>query len=126
MNLHAAFARRTDARNCESRIVRHRERDSLAPARMAFDAHVLRVHRFIRLEIIQHAARAPGPRAQRAPIVHLARLTFVYQADDPLGQARAIIRLDTVGRKHRITPALRQNLLLPWRPWRRTRRWSAR
>ena len=92
-----------------------RERDDgrLAPARVAFEADLFRVHGLVGLEIIQQLARAPGPRAQRTPIVHLARLTFVTQTNDAFRQTGAVVGLDAVRREKGIPPAPAQNLLLP-------------
>src|SRR2546430_795212 len=50
---------------------------SLSVARVTLDADSLGIHGFVRFEIVQGAARAPGPGAQCAPVVRLARLTFV-------------------------------------------------
>src|SRR5258706_9637641 len=71
------------------------------------------VDRFVSFEIIERAARAPGPRPQSAPIVQLARLALVAQADDPLRQSSAVIRLDAGRVKHGIAPAFGKHLLLP-------------
>ena len=54
----------------------------------------LGVHGGIGLEVIEPARRAPGPGAQRAPVVRLARLALVDQADDAFGQAGAVVGLD--------------------------------
>ncbi len=65
----------------------------LTVARYAFDANVLRIDRGIGLEIIETTPRAPGPRAQCAPVFRLARLSFVHQADDAAREAGAVIGL---------------------------------
>src|SRR5262249_46605003 len=62
------------------------------------------------------SAGAPGPGAQRPPVVHLAGLSLVDQADDSLCQPSAVVGLDTVGAENGIAPAFGQNLLLPVRP----------
>src|SRR6185437_4751181 len=69
-------------------------------------------------EVIEGPARPPRPRLEHAPIVHLARLSLVAQADDSLRQARAVIRLHAVGNDDGITPSLGEHLLLPGRPGR--------
>ena len=69
-----------------SSTMRHQRR--LAAARMAHDADLLAVDVGIRLEIIQHPAIGPGPGAQHAPIIQLARLALVDQADDAFGRGR--------------------------------------
>src|SRR5581483_4541460 len=51
-----------------------------------------------------------GPRAQCAPIVRLARLTAIDQADDALGQAGAIVRLDASWHDGGVAPSSRQQL----------------
>src|SRR6266850_4551602 len=71
------------------------------------------VHGFVGFEIIQRAAGAPGPRAQRTPIVQLAGLTLVHQPDDAVRQTCAVVRLYAAGRQDRVAPTFRQNLLLP-------------
>ena len=66
----------------------------LAVARDAFDADALGVDGRIGLEIVEPAGRAPGPGAQRAPIVGLSRLALVGQADDPARQPGAVVGLN--------------------------------
>ena len=78
---------------------------AFAVTRNAFDADFLRVHGGIGFEIIQSARRAPGPRAQRAPVIRLARLAFVDEADDAFRQSRAVVGLNAVGTDRRVTPA---------------------
>ena len=48
----------------------------------------------IRLQIVEPARRAPGPGPQSAPVIGLARLPLIDQADDAAGDARAIVGLD--------------------------------
>ncbi len=66
----------------------------LAVARMAFDADLFGIDGFVGLEVIERAARAPGPGAKGAPIVGLARLALVHEADDALRQAGAVVGLN--------------------------------
>ena len=77
MQLGAAFAGRPDQHHREARIERHRHQRRLAVARNAFDADLLGVDGFLGFEIIEAARRAPCPRPQRAPVVRLARLSFI-------------------------------------------------
>src|SRR5450755_484765 len=79
VQLQAAFARGTDERNRETRIVRHRDRGRFAVAGMTLDADSLGVYRRIGFKIIECPARSPSPGSQCAPIVELAGLTFVNQ-----------------------------------------------
>src|SRR6476660_195863 len=89
---------------------------------MALDAHLFRIDCFVCLEIIQRAAGSPRPGAQCAPVVELARLSAVREANDPRSQPSAIVRLDGGREEHSVTPALCQNLLLPGGTWRDRRR----
>ena len=97
MQLGAALARGADIGDREALVVRHGDQGRLAIARVAFDADLPGVHGLVGFEIIERAAGAPGPGAQRAPIVGLARLAFVAQADDALRQARAVVGLNAAG-----------------------------
>src|SRR5579872_872153 len=80
---------------------------------MPFEADHFCVHSFVRLEIIQRPAGAPGPCPQRAPIIRLAGLAFIDQADDTLCQTGAVIGLNAAGADRRVAPSLCENLLLP-------------
>ena len=97
MQLGAAFARRADQHHREARVERHRHQRGFAVARDAFDADLFRIHGLVGFQIIEAARSAPAPGAQRAPIVGLARLAFVDQTDDALGQTGAVVRLDAAG-----------------------------
>ena len=101
----AAFAGGADEHDGEARVEGHGHQRGLAVARNALDADLLGVHGFVGFQIIQAARRAPGPGAQRAPVVRLARLAFVDQADDALGQARAVVGLDAAGIDGGVAPA---------------------
>ena len=115
MELRTAFARGADETDCESRVVRHRDERSLAVAREPLDPDLLGVHGLVGLEVIECTAGPPCPRTQRSPIIGLAGLALVAQADDALGQARAVVGLDAVGDDDGIAPALGEKLLLPGR-----------
>ena len=67
--------------------------------------------RLIGLEIVERARRAPRPRAQRAPVVRLARLALVDEADDALRQPGAVVGLDAAGIEGRVAPAVGDQLL---------------
>src|SRR5215469_16357704 len=82
---------------------------------MTLDRNVRGVDRMIGLEVIDGPACAPRPCAQRAPIVDGARLSFIDQTDDALGEAGAVIGLDAGGVEYGVAPALCENLLLPRR-----------
>ena len=62
-------------------------------------------------EIVEPARRAPRPGAQRAPVVGLARLALVDQADDPFRQAGAVVRLNARRADRRVAPASGDQLL---------------
>src|SRR5208282_5378000 len=90
----------------------------LAVARQAFDANLLRIHLHLRVlpEVGDQLADAPLPRAQRTPIVRLARLTLVDQTNDALPQTvAAAVRLDAVRIDAPVAPTVLQRLQLPWR-----------
>ena len=80
----AAFAGGTDLGNGETRVICHGDDGGLAIARMALDPDLFGIHGRVGFKIIQRAARAPCPGAQRAPIVRFARLAFVAQTDNAL------------------------------------------
>ena len=63
------------------------------------------------LEIVETARRAPRPRAQRAPVVGLAGLALVDEADDAARQARAVVGLNAAGVERRVAPAVGDQLL---------------
>jgi len=67
-----AFARGADVSGPEALIVRHGDEGCLAITGVTLQGDMPGVHGFIRFEIIEGAAGAPGPRAQGAPIVRLA------------------------------------------------------
>ncbi len=116
MQFGAAFTGGADVGRPHPRVVGHRDNRRFAVPRVALDGDVLGVYRLVGLEIIDGAARAPGPGAQGAPIVELARLAFVAQADDAEGQPGAVIRLNAARVECGVAPAAGENLLLPRRP----------
>src|ERR1700730_13976612 len=85
-DLGASFTRGADKSNRETGLVRHRHDSRFAVPRKPFNTTLLRVHGFISFEVIQCPACAPRPGAQGAPIVQLARLPPIYQADDSLSK----------------------------------------
>ena len=109
--LGAAFAGGADEHDGEALVERHRDERGLAVARDAFDADLLGVDGLVGLEIVEAARGAPGPGAQRAPVVGLARLAFVDEADDALGEAGAVVGLDAGGVDGDETPAGGDELL---------------
>src|SRR5204862_2719960 len=115
VQLRPALTRRADQADREARVVRHRHQRRLAVAREALDTDLLRVHRLVGLEVVERPARAPRPGAQRPPVVRLARLALVAQADDALGEARAVVGLDAARVDDRKAPALCQRELSPGR-----------
>ena len=81
---------------------------------MAFDPDPLRIDVRIGFQIVERPARSPTPGAQRTPVVGLlARLPFVQESDDPLGEPRTIVRLHRNRRVQREAPPSREYLLLP-------------
>src|SRR5213075_796216 len=94
VQLGAALAGRADQYDREPLVVRHRDQGGL-----------------VRLEVVQPAGRAPRPGPQGAPVVRLARLALVAQADDALGQAGAVVGLDGVRDDGGVAPAVLDQLL---------------
>src|SRR3954468_10646495 len=93
VKLRAAFAGRTDKGDGKTLVVGEGDERRFAVARESLKPDLFSVHRAVGLEVIQRAARAPGPRAQSAPVVGLARPPFVDEADNALRQAGAVVRL---------------------------------
>jgi hypothetical protein len=111
MELGAAFAGRADEDDREALVEGHRDERRLPVARHAVDADALGVDRRVGLEEVERAARAPAPGAQRAPVVRLAPLPLVDEADDPLGEAGAVVGLDAGRVQERVAPAGLDQLL---------------
>src|SRR5215472_15930213 len=88
----------------------HRDACRLAMARDALDADVFRIHRRIRLQVIESASRAPSPRAQRSPVIRLARLALVNEPDDAAGESGPVVGLDAGGVDGCKTPPFRDDL----------------
>src|ERR1700730_4157295 len=127
MKLRTSFAGGTNKSDSETRFIRHRHERRLSVTRVALKANLFSVDRFVSLEIIQRMARAPCPRSQRAPIIDLARLPFVAEANDATVQTRAVVGLNAIGNQAGVTPTSFQNLLLPgWSSWYGSTRWWRR
>src|ERR1035437_1288539 len=88
MQFHPTFAGGTDQAHGNSWFKGFRYDRSLAVAGKSPDADFFRLRHGLRIgfEIIDQLADAPLPRAQRTPIVRLAWLAFIHQADDARGQ----------------------------------------
>ncbi len=65
----------------------------------------------VSLEVVQSAARTPGPGTQHAPIIGLAPLAPVGNSDHAAGQAGAAVGLDAVRFDQRHRPASGDELL---------------
>src|SRR6267142_4861472 len=127
MQLGAGFAGGTNKSDGETRFIRHRHERRFAITRVALKANLFSIDRFVSLEIIQCAARAPCPSSQRAPIIDLARLPSVAEANDATVQTRAVVGLNAIGNQAGVTPTSCQNLLLPgWSTWYGSTRWWRR
>ena len=107
----AALAGGTDEHHLEALIKCHRDERGLAIARHALDADPRGIDRGIVFEVVESARGAPAPGAERAPIIGLARLAFVREADDALPEARAVVGLDARGRDLNVAPARGDELL---------------
>src|SRR5580700_7026579 len=92
---------------------------------MTFDADAFRVYRGLDFKIIESTAGSPGPGPEGPPIVELAGLSFINEANDALRETRAVIGLNAAGDQDRIAPSFRQHLLLPGWSRRRGRRGTA-
>ena len=66
----------------------------------------------VSLEIIEAASGTPSPGSEGAPVVRLARLALVDEADDTAGKTGTVISLDTAGIYHRIAPSGSEELLV--------------
>src|SRR5271166_1517995 len=82
----SAFAGRTYVGDRKALVVGHGDERGLAIARVAFDADLAGVDGFVGLEIVERATGSPSPGTQRSPVVKLARLALVAQADDALSE----------------------------------------
>src|SRR5581483_5794898 len=109
----AAFSRGTDESDGETRIIGHGDQGRFAVTRKSFNTHLCDVHGLVGFEIVERAARSPRPGAERAPIVHFARLPFVHEPDDALSQAFAVVRLHAGWNQDGVAPTLGEHLLLP-------------
>ena len=110
MQLGAALAGRPDQHHGKAGVEGHRHECRLAEARHALDADLLRVDARVALEIVERARRSPGPRAECAPVVGLARSSVVDEADDPRRQSGAVVCLDAGGIQRHVAPAGRDQL----------------
>ena len=108
----SAFAGGADESDGKTAIVCQGDDGGFAITRMAFDADLLRVDRLVGCEIIERAARSPGPGAEGSPIVCFAELAFVDEADDAFGESSAVVGLDAGGREDRVAPSLSRALAL--------------
>ena len=124
MELRPAFPGRSHQDHGEAGLKCHGHQRGFAVPGDPFNPHVPGVHRRVRFQVIQAPRGAPGPGAQRAPILRLARLPVIDQANDPLGQPRAVIGLDTAGINGRVSPP-GGNQLLGGRWITRAGAWSA-
>src|SRR5678815_616875 len=91
---------------------------------MPFKRDLLRINERVLLEEIDQLARTPCPGAERAPVVDLARLTFVDKSDDALPQliVGTAVGLDAARIEIAVAPAKRDGRLLPARGAIRERR----
>jgi hypothetical protein len=109
----AACSGRADVGDGETRVVGHGDQRGFAVARVAGDSDLPGIYRFIRFKIVEAATGSPCPGAERAPIVELARLAFVDEADNSFLEAIAFVGLDARGDVDGVAPALGEDLLLP-------------
>src|SRR5579871_901118 len=112
-NFCSAFSRRSDETNRDARVVSHGDECGFSVTRKAFDANLLCVNGFVRFEIINRATRTPGPGSQNSPIIRLARLALIYEADDSLRKAFTIVGLNCSRDELSVAPASCHHLVLP-------------
>src|SRR5436190_3887639 len=62
--------------------------------------------------MVDQAAQSPRPRAQGAPLIGLARLSFVGQANNP-GIQTIIVRLDRARNDRTVAPAFGDGEVVP-------------
>ncbi len=94
-----------------TRLEGHGDESGLAVARDPFDPHPLGVDRRQRLQVVERAGRAPGPRAQRSPLLRRPALALVGEPDDARGEAGSVVGLDAGGAERDVTPAGGDELL---------------
>jgi len=104
---------RTDKGDGETLIVGHGDDSGFAVAREAFDGDVFGVDGAVGFEIVECATGAPSPSAKCAPIFERARLAFVDETNDAVGEAGAIVGLHTGGNERGVAPTFGEDLLLP-------------
>jgi len=73
----------------------------------------MRIDCGVGFKVIEDAAGAPRPGAQRAPAVECARLAVIRQTDDALHEPGAVVGLNAGGNVLRVAPAALEKLLLP-------------
>ena len=111
VRLGATFAGRSHQDDRETGLEGHGDEGRLAVARDAFDPHALCIDRRQRLQVVERAGRAPGPRAQRSPLLRRAALALVGEPDDARGETGAVVGLDAGGAERNVTPAGGDELL---------------
>src|ERR1041384_4756968 len=91
---------------------------------MPFERDLPGINERVLLEEIYQLARTPGPGAERAPVVDLARLPFFDETENPLPQLvfAAAVGLDAARIEIAVAPAERDGRLLPGRGAIRERR----
>src|SRR5215510_334721 len=84
---------------------------------MPFERDLLGINERVLFEEIYQLARTPGPCAERAPVVDLARLTFIDETDDSLAQLVVVtaVALDAARIEIAVSPAEGDGRLLPGR-----------
>ena len=68
-NLRSACARRRDETNGEALIIGHGDQRGFSVARKSLDTDLMGIDGLVGLEVIERAARSPGPGSQSAPII---------------------------------------------------------
>ena len=77
---------------------------------VAFDADMVCIDCRVGLQVVECSPGSPSPGTQRAPILRLARLAVIGEADDTAGQSGAVIGLNAGRIEQREAPAIGDQL----------------
>ena len=113
VQLRAAGAGRADEADGEALVVRHRDERGLAVARQPLDADPLRVDGLVGLEVVERAARAPGPGRSAPQSSSLRGWPLLTRPMMPRVRPAPLSAWMLVGDDDRVAPALGEDLLLP-------------
>ncbi len=113
MQLGATFPGGTHEGDGDTLVVGHGDDGCFAIPGMTLNGDVFGIDGPIGFEVVHGAVGAPSPGPQCSPIVGLARLAFVYQANNAFSQTRAVVGLNAGRVQHGEAPTLGKCLCLP-------------